>query len=118
LGDCEDIIQIEETREYVLRSNTSSENRKSRVPYNRDSFLLILRASFEPMIVDYEININNSQILVIQVFRIKIIIVSQESVGKNKSCMLVCMVYNGFTKNIYTSYIENTHLTLFGDGII
>jgi hypothetical protein len=43
-------------------------------------------------IVDYEININNSQILVIQVFRIKIIIVSQESVGKNKSCM-----YKGHT---------------------
>jgi len=77
---------IEESREYVLRSNTSSENRKSRVPYNRDSFLLILRATFEPMIIDYEININNSQLLVIQVFRIKIIIVSQESVGKNKSC--------------------------------
>jgi hypothetical protein len=36
---------IEESREYVLRSNTSSENRKSRVPYNRDSFLLILRAT-------------------------------------------------------------------------
>lgn len=66
---------IEESREYVLRLNTSSENRKSRVPYNRDSFLLILRATFEPMIIDYEININNSQLLVIQVFRIKIIIV-------------------------------------------
>ena len=86
---------IEESREYVLRSNTSSENRKARVPYNRDSFLLILRATFEPMIVDYEININNSQILVIQVFRIKIIIVSQESVDKNKSCMYKCHIMVG-----------------------